>query len=136
MRFQSNGRARAFTQNSYTGSVWYDLRINFAPALATPEAIKSGVLNLGVEEVGRLDSDIMFAVTGSLNPDPEEHKKAEQLAEQVRGNPLWQTLKSVKSGQVYSLPRWTTGGGGALYATNLLNLAAYRIQKQVAPQLR
>jgi iron complex transport system substrate-binding protein len=136
MRFELNNRARGFTQNSYTGSVWYDLRVNFAPGLATREAIKSGVVRLGVEELGRLDADVMFMVTGFLNPDQEFQDAASSTARLFRGNPLWRTLKAVKNGRVFSLPRWVTGGGGALYATAALDLAAYRIEHNVAAKLR
>lgn len=131
MRFQPNGTARGFTRNSYTGSPWYDLRVKLAPGLSTPEAIKAGTVNLGIEELPRLDADIIFAVTGTLSPDPKLQETSKQVAAQFKSNPLWQTLRAVKTGNVYSLPRWVTGGGGALFATATLDVAAKQVRHQL-----
>ncbi|MBO8125987.1 MAG: ABC transporter substrate-binding protein [Firmicutes bacterium] len=92
------GSSEAFSvakENSYIGDILATLG---GRNIATGPEHRPGFTKLSLEYIAEADPDVIFAVKPARNP-----REASSALEGYDKNPLWSSLKAVKTGRVYEL---------------------------------
>jgi len=90
----------------FSGSVLYrDVGLPLPEGLKEPAEAGESILSISKEEIGRGDAEVLFVYSDNYEVQDEE-------VEELREDPLFQTLQAAESGNVYAVrgEHWFAGG--------------------------
>ncbi|MFF4360480.1 ABC transporter substrate-binding protein [Streptomyces sp. NPDC001604] len=98
------GPTRLYQTNSYSGVVLNDIGFKRPKSQVSNDPAVT-MKDVSPEEIDQADADLVFVTTADT-PDKTQQK-------QVTSNPVWKSLKAVKSGKVFTVPdeTWMSGIG-------------------------
>ncbi|MFP4099136.1 iron-siderophore ABC transporter substrate-binding protein [Coleofasciculus sp.] len=102
------GRLATDVKNSFSGMILDDVGLS-RPSAQDVE-VKGGLVFLSEELITDMDGDIIFVVVDEGDDD------AQKMFEQLQQKPLWNKLKAVQQGRVYTVNLQTWRGGNPLAA--------------------
>jgi len=98
-------------KNSFSGMILDDIGLSHPPAQNVVSDY--GIVRVSEEFLVNIDGDIIFIATSEDG--------AEEILEQIKRKPLWNNLKAVQRGQVYSVNYPTWRGGNPLAADAVID---------------